>query len=529
MPTRSPADSPNWLHPPEEAEGLNRYLQVLRERWRLIAGAVIVSLAVAAWSLATSEKVYEAEADVLVSPVPGEDPALVGLPLLRESADPLRDVETASRLLTSLEVANRTTDELGSDRTASDLLDDVSAEPVAESNIVALTAEADSAEGAAELANAFVTAAVAERTQQLHDEIEKTLPALRERADEQTGTTDDQTLADSINQLELLAASPDPTLRVESEALPPDSAASPRPKLTIIGALLAGLILGIVAAFGLQAVDPRVLREEQIRRRYQLPILARIPRESAGERTRGALGPGNISPQTSEAYRTLRSTVTAARRRRSSAEVVLITGSSPSEGKSSTALNLAVSLALSGDRTILIEADLRRPSIGKALGIQAEQGIVSVLLENVMLEDALVTSDRLGPNLQFLLADHEGGWITELFSLPAAQGLVDEARRLAEFVIIDSPPLTAVIDTLPLAAKADDVMIVCKVGQTRLDKLHHLAELLADHEITPQGLVIVGTTGPAGREYYYHSEDGKATAAGRSDGEQRRGVFSRVK
>lgn len=500
-------DTPSWLQPPEEAEGLNRYLQVLRERWRLIAGMVAVALAAAAWSLATSDSVYEAEADLLIAPVSSDDPALSGLPLLRDSADPLRDVETAARLVHSIDVAERALESLGVDRSARDLLEDVSAEPVAESNVVAVTAEADSPAAAADLANAFAAAAVEERTVELHDQIATTLPVLRERLQGATGL-DAEATAELIGRFESLAAAPDPTIRAESEALPPESAVSPRPMLTIAGALLAGLILGTVGAFGLQAVDPRLRREEQIRRLYRLPILARVPREPGGERKRGALAPGKISPRTAESYRTLRSTVIAVKRRRAASEAVLITGSSPSEGKTSTAVNLAVSLALAGDRTILIEADLRRPAIGTALGVQAEQGIVSVLLENVALEDALVSSERFGPNLEFLLADHEGGWIAELFSLPAAQRLVDDARKLAEYVIIDSPPLTAVIDTMPLAVKADDVMVVCRLEHTRLDKLHHLAELLADHDITPQGFVVVGSQDAADREYYYQTPGG---------------------
>ena len=119
----------------------------------------------------------------------------------------------------------------------------------------------------------------------------------------------------------------------------------------------------------------------------------------------------------------------------------MVTGSSVSEGKTTTAVNLAASLALAGQRVILIESDLRRPSLGQALGVTPENGgVVSTLIENTELSNALVTSPNFGPNLQMLLADYEGGWIAELFSIPAAEQMIEEAKALADYVVIDSPP-----------------------------------------------------------------------------------------
>ena len=79
---------------------------------------------------------------------------------------------------------------------------------------------------------------------------------------------------------------------------------------------------------------------------------------------------------------------------------ILVTGSSPSEGKTTTGINLAAALAATGRSVILIEADLRRPSVGRALAMSAKRGVVSVLIESVKLEDALVQSEQFGPNLQ---------------------------------------------------------------------------------------------------------------------------------
>ena len=137
---------------------------------------------------------------------------------------------------------------------------------------------------------------------------------------------------------------------------------------------------------------------------------------------------------------------------------------------------------------ILIEADLRRPGIGPALDLQAKYGVASVLVESVALKDALVTTPTFGANLGILLADYEGGWISDLFALPAARELIADARRMADFVIIDSPPLTDVIDALPLVDYVDDVVLVAGIGKTHLRKLAQLGELLAEQVVRPGGV-----------------------------------------
>lgn len=176
---------------------------------------------------------------------------------------------------------------------------------------------------------------------------------------------------------------------------------------------------------------------------------------------------------------------------------------------------------------ILIEADLRRPALASALGIEeAHAGVVSVLIENVGLQDALVASPTYGPNLQVLVADFSGGWIAELFSIPAAQRLIDDARAMADFVIVDSPPLTEVVDALPLARKCDDVLIVTRLGKTRLDRIARLGELLADNGIRPVGFAVIGVPPPGRSEYRYYMEppqaDGQETGRGLFTGAGRR-------
>lgn len=491
--------SADWLQPPAEQEGLRAYVQTLRERIWIVIAIAAVATGCAIVYVAAVDKVYEAQADMLISPASTSSQTLINPPVLRESADPTRDVETAARLITNIEVAERVKEDLDSPLSPSELLEKVEAEPVAQSNIVAVIAHADTPEEAVDLANSFAEEAISERDSELNQYVGKTLPGL----EAQLASDPSPQLQAAVDELRVLGEG-DPTMQVQTAATLPTGPVAPRAKLSIAVGGLAGLILGVAAAFAIQILDPRLRREEQLRRLYRLPILARVPKESGSDTPLNPLG---LSPAASEAYRTLRGTLAAARRgEQTESRAILVTGSSPSEGKTTTAINLATSLAAAGNSVILIEADLRRPAISQALELETETGIIGVLIERVALDEALVTTKAFGPNLSLLLADYQGGWITELFELPAARQMINDARQRADYVIIDSPPLTDVIDALPLASSVDDVLLVVRLGKTRLAKLSQLGELLAENQIKPVGFAVIGTARPTRTDYHYYGE-----------------------
>jgi capsular exopolysaccharide synthesis family protein len=489
----------DWIQPPQELEGLQRFVETVRERIRVIIAIVVITTAVAILYVVMATKVYEAEAELLIAPCAGDDPVLRSLCPIPESTDPTRDVETASRLVANIDVAERVKRNLESSLSPEELLKKVEAEPVPGSNIVAVTARETSPQGAQELADGFADAAVDDLTQRLHERIDAQLPSLEAQPPSEAVDA-------RIAQLTVLRSGPDPTIRVQTHATLPTSQASPKPALSIALGIIGGLVLGVGGAFAFQVFDPRLRREEQLRRLYRLPILGRIPLETQSRSADKPIVPRQMSTATGEAYRTLRATL-AGTRRGEHGRVIMVTGSSPSEGKTTTAINLATSLALAGQRVILIESDLRRPVLADALGVHPRQGgVVSVLIENTTLAESLTPSSTYGSNLQLLFADYEGGWITELFSISTAERMIGEARQLADYVIVDSPPLNEVVDALPLAKQADAVLIVVRLGATRLDKLRQLGELLAENGVRPVGFAIVGTARPKRREYHYYAE-----------------------
>lgn len=516
-----------WRRPQSGVSGLERYFNTIRERLGLIALITLVTTLIAAAYLAVATEQYRAEANLLVIPAPREDPTFNTLPVIRETSDPTRDAQTAATLVTSPNVARRVDRQLDYPGTAEELESKVTAEPVAQASIVAVNAVADSPELARDIANGFANGVVAERSEIVRIEADKQIAGLQDQiaAAEEAGDPT-EALEESLVGLQKLKTTGDPTLRVETEATAPSSPFSPRPTLTLIAGVLGGLILGIGGAFAMSALDPRLRREEQLRELYSLPILARVPKEKRAptftlgkrrfgigprERERRALPPGELSAATLESFRTLRTMLAAQRRDDGNSRSILVTGPSPSEGKTTTAINLASSLALAGNRVILIEADFRRPTVGEALGVRARVGIGDVLLGNVALEDALVLAPPFGDNLCALLVDRADDWLAEVLSLPAAEALLEDAKRLADYVVLDSPPLTQVIDAMPLARQVDDVVLVTRLGSSNLTQLAHLGDLLDQNGIKPAGFVVVG--GPAPEESSYYREAQRRRAA----------------
>ncbi len=480
-----------WLRPRVETRNAIRYLDTIRERWWLIVGMTVLALLAALIYVETAPKQYKAEATVLITPVSPNESSNTGLGLITESNDPTQTVSTAARLIYTPAVAQLTKTRLKLPGSAQSLLGDVSVEPIAQSSLVAVSAKRGSATGAALVASTFAKEAVEFATTQLHAAIAAQLPGLEKQLEslpigERSGPG---TLGQRIAALQALQTSPNPTLRVASVAIPPVSAASPKKKLALVAGLIAGLIVGLGAAFASQALDPRLRREEQLRELFRLPILTHIPRVDS-PRGAGPLAPQRLSPAATEAYRTLRATVAATVGE--DHKSVLVTGSSEGEGKSTTAVNYAMALAMAGRRVLLIEGDLRRPRLAQALGAgPITTGVGAVLVNEVSMADAVITS-KLSDNLSLLLVERSAGSLADRLSLPSAHRLVEEAQELADYVVIDSPPLTDVVDTLPLAQEVDTVLIVARVGVSSLKRLVSLGETLEQGGITPAGIVVVG-------------------------------------
>jgi len=491
--------------------------------------AIVLTLAAAIAYLATAHNVYKAEADVLVTPVPN-DTAVPGLGLILDSSDPARATETIARLVKTPAVAQRVKTELRLDGSLRDILRDVEAKPVAQSNLVATTAKADDPAAAARLADAFANALIETRTARLHRSVDTAIQDIDRRIAGLTraeGSAREGLLARG-SDLRTLRAAPDPSLQVASTADLPDQPVSPRPLLSIAGALLVGVILGVLGVLALEYVDPRLLREEQLTVAYRLPVLARIARER--RHPVGPLQPEMLSARAGDGYRMLRANLPSevrpgwSQRRQAprglldSGEehangapaagfsplsagargIVMVTSPGSADGKTTTALNLAAALAGGWGRVMLIEADVEHPSLSKALGRPGAHGLGSVLSERVHLADALIPVRLASGTVHVLPADSSGG--RDALSDPALPLLIEEASAAADWVVVDLPPLNEAPEVLPIVRQASDLLVTVRLKHSNLRELSALAELLVRQEVTPAGFVLLGTRRKADTE-----------------------------
>lgn len=495
----APRRDVSWLSPAGQTEGLVSYLEAIRAgRW-IIISALVACLGMALLYLAQADKVYEASADLLISPQPQQQVPVPGI--IMQSSDPTRDVETVARLVTSAPIARRVIKKLALPTTVRGVQTKVDAKPLAQSNIITITTKGPTAVAAKRLADAFAAEFVGYRNDRLRVELDQQIKQLESQVGPAPSPAELQDATSPARQLKTLRAlrlGDDPSVSFASPAELPNSAASPRPVLTIAAAIIGSLALGLVGAFALQLLDPRLRREEQLRLRFRLPILARIPLER--KRRARPLLPSELSLGALDGYQALRATLTTGRRDSLSGRVVLVTGPSPGDGKTTAAINLASTIAAAGKRVILIEADSRRPSIGRALDMRAEVGLASVVTGRRYLVDALLPVGSDDAKLRVLLNAPDEAPAADVLSHLSADTLLLQAQRLADWVIVDSPPLNHVAETLALAQAVDDLLVVVRLGKTNFRDLGELAEMLDQQGITPAGFVVIG--GHARTGYY---------------------------
>lgn len=492
--------------------GLGRYLATLRAHIKLIALCAIVTFAAAVAYVKLAPKSYTATALMLVSPIPSADSVLETVPgLLHATGDSTTDVLTAASLAHTQRIAQATATALHSKLSAAQILSKVSVVPTDQSELLSVSTSSSDPRAAQRLVDTYANEVVSVRTAQLHSYIATEVPRLRASIAKSPGsTTTGGSNSDLLAQLEVLQNGPDNTVTVSSLAALPTAPTSPKTSLSLVAGLLIGLLIGCAIAFGLDALDPPVRSEDDLRERFGVaPVLARIPQRTGSPRP-GPLTPMDLSAAALEQYRTLRAMIPL-RPQGGKGHTFLICSAIPAEGKSTTAISLAAVLAQTGTKVILIDADLRRPSISKALGVPTPYGIEEVLSGEVEFSEALQPV-RFGTTTTFsvLPARGSGDDTADQLSPAAAKRLVQTAERRAEVVIIDSPPLMAVSDALSFTRAVDQILLVVRAGQIKLSKLTGAWDLLGHQHAQPSGIILVGVRPQSGVSYGYNLDTNPA-------------------
>ena len=467
--------------------------------------------------LATRSPTYEATAELLVTPLQQDDRTFIGITLLRDSGDPTRTVQTAAALIASPDVARRTAQALGGGITQDGVERTVQVEPLGESNILGVIAQAASANEAATLANRYVRESLQLRSEVLRAQVVRAIAGLRDVAKQNDGTLSS---GDSTRLSELRAVRDrgDPSLALAQAAQPPDAPTDPPAWLVLALALVAGLTLGAIVAVLIERLDRRVRDADQFFSLAPVPVLARVPTVRRSERGGSAL---DVAPAVRESFRTLQIQID---QRRSDTgrrgNTIVVTSPSRGDGKSTTAICLALALVAAGHEVILIDCDLRRPDIGSQLGLDTSRGLATLLSTHATLTELLQPIDMLAP-LRVLTAAGGVGDVAnmQLLTRRVAE-IFAEARSLADYVVVDTAPLGVVGDALALTPYADELLLVGRTHNSDRRAVENVVELLDRANTPPSGWVVIGDDSVKRKVTYYAA--GSDAAAYRSGASQPR-------
>jgi polysaccharide biosynthesis transport protein len=445
------------------------YLRLLRARWTTLALLASLGLLAAAAAARLQTPVYEASSQVFVSAGSGSD-----LGQLSQGGSFVQQrVKSYTDLVGSPALLQPVIDQLGLATTPADLAHAVHASSPLDTVLVDIT----------------VRDASPLRARDLADAVALQFPRLVARLESQGGR----------------ATSP-VSVSLTRAAVTPQHPVSPRTALDLVLGLLVGLGLGVGTAVLRESLDTTVTDRSEIAGLTGAPVLGSVPDDPLGAAAPLITSDG-FSPR-AEAYRQVRTNIRflSVDRRLGS---LVVTGSVPGEGKTTTAANLAIALAQGGEPVLLVDADLRRPAVADLFGLPGGVGLTSVLIGDVPLESAVhlwrhdlplevLTAGPVPPNPSELLSSERMG---ELIRAYVAAGRT---------VIVDSPPLLPVTDAAVLARVTDGALLVVRTASTRADQVAAAAESL---RTVGAGLLGVVLTRTPRHQSAYHAAYPSARAA----------------
>lgn len=264
---------------------------------------------------------------------------------------------------------------------------------------------------------------------------------------------------------------------------------------------VAGLMLGVAAAFLLETLDDRVRSKEQLERVTGWPtvgLIPVIPRAKGGDHDLVTVE--RPTSPAAEAYRTLRTAVQFIGLERP-LEVIQVTSANPGDGKTTTAANLAVTLARADLRVVLIDADLRRPRLHDEFKIPNTSGFTSALLGVATPQEAFHRVGKHG--LVVMPSGPPPPNPSELLALKQTRDLLMRIRELCDIIVIDSPPVLPVTDPLVLSAHADGVLLVTDAATAKARELRRARELLEQVDARVVGITVNRVAADAGYGYGY--------------------------
>jgi tyrosine-protein kinase len=475
------------------ATQLRDFGRVLREQWWLVLLCVVLSAAAAVAYAETRPRSYEASAKLLLQQdnLSGQ---IVGL--AAPGVDPVRQAATDQQLVTSGAVASRVAERLH--LTNFSALSDVRASLAGDSNLITITVGNRDPQLAAKVANAFGAEYIAFRQQSERQRIADAVDAFARRV-RSAPRAERAALQSQLTRARLLkSVVPADVTFVQRAGVPAIEVGPKISRKLALGAIF-GVLLGVGLALLRDRLDRRLKRVADVKSLFPgVPLLATIPRPRAGK---------GGATMTTEGFRTLQSNVDVLcpnGRPRS----LLITSAGAGDGKSTTVLNLGLAMDEQRHRPLIVEADLRRATLSRGLGVDRGPGLAGMLQGREGIDEA-VTYASVSPaskrgldvaltgKLAVVPAGRVPGAPRKLLSDKALGKFLLEAQGVGDTILIDGPPLGMFSDMLPLAKRVDAVIVAARLYHTRRDDLERFADQLAAAGVTPLGLVVLGSSADA--------------------------------
>jgi polysaccharide biosynthesis transport protein len=306
--------------------------------------------------------------------------------------------------------------------------------------------------------------------------------------------------------------------RIVSAARVPTSPSEPNIPRNLSFAFALALTSGVGLAFLLESLDNTVRTTEQAQNISQLPSLGLIPMGSRSEEGKGSrrlaltttkeavelITQMRPQSQMAEAYRALRTSLLLSSLG-APPKIILVTSALPQEGKTTTSINTAIVLAQKGVRVLLVDADMRRPSVHKTLGMTGPMnGLSNVLTGTASVQDAITKSPQL-PNLFVLPSGAPPPNPAELLASTNMRSMMAQLREQYDHIVIDTPPTLSVTDAVVLSTRVDAVVLVIRSGQTTKTALRRARDLLTQVNARICG-VLLNAVDLASPDYYYYYE-----------------------
>ncbi|MBF4575741.1 polysaccharide biosynthesis tyrosine autokinase [Frondihabitans sp. VKM Ac-2883] len=407
---------------------LNDYARVLRQGWLTVLAFLVVAISGAFALTAVTPERYAATAELYVS-IQASTSTTAG-EIGQGSTAAQQKVRSYTEVATTSRVLQPVIDSLDLETTPGQLAKQITVTSSVNTVVVSLTATNEDPAQAARIANAV-----------------------------------GESLRDVVDSLESPAGGGDSLVRLESvqPATSPTTPVSPRLTTNILIGCLAGLLAGFAAVIFRNTFDTRIRGEHDLPRGISTPLIGTIGFDPTASKRPLIVHLDPRSPR-AESFRSLRTNLQFLDAERP-ARIFALTSAMPSEGKTTTVANLAISLAESGARVVVIDADLRRPRLAEVMGLEGAVGLTDVLIGRAEIDD--VSQPWGTRSLMVIPAGQIPPNPSELLGSRAMQALLETLGGLYDYVLLDTPPLLPVTDAAVLSKLTDGVVLVAAAGRSR--------------------------------------------------------------